>query len=125
MAELTKKEWEKVDNLVDSLHCSIADAIQIMNDDKAIDKGEKLFELSAELEAGAKKARQADRKTQTAKVARPKKANAEKAGLIELLTETIKRDTACNSMEITNAEREFVFTLNGTKYKITLACPRS
>jgi hypothetical protein len=26
---------------------------------------------------------------------------------------------------ITNPEREFLFTHNGTKYKVTLACPRS
>jgi hypothetical protein len=26
---------------------------------------------------------------------------------------------------ITNAEREFIFHHNGTKYKVTLACPRS
>jgi hypothetical protein len=26
--------------------------------------------------------------------------------------------------EITNEEREFLFTHNGTKYKVTLACPR-
>ena len=27
-------------------------------------------------------------------------------------------------LNIKNAEREFEFTLKGTKYKVTLACPR-
>jgi hypothetical protein len=31
----------------------------------------------------------------------------------------------CESYEVVNAEREFIFHYNGTKYKVTLACPRS
>jgi hypothetical protein len=30
-----------------------------------------------------------------------------------------------SEFDITNAEREFIFVHNGTKYKVTLACPRS
>lgn len=42
----------------------------ILKSDKAIDKGEKLFSLPKELEAGAKKARQAERKKSTEPVKR-------------------------------------------------------
>ena len=39
-----------------------AEIQQVLEDDKRIDKGEKLFELSAEQEKASKQARQADRK---------------------------------------------------------------
>ena len=103
---------------------------QVLEDDKRIDRGEKLFELSPELEKGAKKARQAERKPtvyslDNAKGKRSKKADDVKGGLIELLTETIKAQADCNSLEVLNPEREFVFDWNGKKYKIVLSAPRS
>ena len=30
-----------------------------------------------------------------------------------------------SDFNVTNEEREFLFTHNGVKYKVTLACPRS
>ena len=47
MRELTEKEWAKVDNLVDKLECSIDEAIDILDADKAIDRNQKVdFDLS-------------------------------------------------------------------------------
>ena len=49
MRELTEKEWAKVDNLVDKLECSIDEAIDILDADKAIDRNQKVdFDLSTE-----------------------------------------------------------------------------
>ncbi len=106
------------------LGCSREEAIQLIEDDKRIDKGEKLFELDPELEKGAKKARQADRKVSTTPVKREKKAKPEKAEICSAMMDGLK-SLGVDDFNITNAEREFLFIHNGTKYKVTLACPRS
>lgn len=106
------------------------EAREVLEADREIDKGAKLFELSAELEAGAKKARRADRKTPTAPVKRERKADNDKRFLINLLNNALansddERFTELPQIEITNAEREIVFQFNGRKFKITLSAPRS
>ena len=106
------------------LHISREEAIQLIEDDKAIDKGAKMFELDPELAKGAKKARQADRKPNSAPVKRERKARPEKAEICSAMMEGLE-SLGVTEFNITNAEREFVFTHNGTKYKVTLACPRS
>ena len=105
-----------------TLNISREEAIQLIEDDKEIDRGAKMFELDPELEKGAKKARQADRKTTTAK--REKKAKPEKAEICSAMMDGL-RELGVGEFTINNPEREFVFTHNGTKYKVTLACPRS
>lgn len=92
----------------------------ILDIDRRIDKGEKLFELDAEMEAGAKKARRADR-TDTPKP-RERKPNEDKATLLNVLFSAVL--PLCDTYEVTNSEREFLFTYNGTKYKVTLSAPR-
>ena len=104
--------------------CGIPEAewAELEATDKRIDQGEKLFELDPELEAGAKKARQADRKPAERKP-REKKQDADKETLLNALFSAIL--PMCESYEIANAEREFLFTYNGRKYKVVLSCPRS
>lgn len=104
--------------------CGIPEAewAELEATDKRIDRGEKLFDLDPELEAGAKKARQADRKP-TERKPREKKMDCEKRTLLTLLYEAIL--PFCQSYEVTNPEREFSFTHNGKKYKVVLSCPRS
>ena len=88
--------------------------------DLAIDRGENLFPLDPSLEIGAKKARRADR-TDTPKP-RERKANEDKLTLLNALFSAVL--PMCESYEVTNAEREFLFTYNGTKYKVVLSAPR-
>lgn len=107
-----------------SLGISREEAIQLIEDDKRIDRGEKLFELDPELEKGAKKARQAERKASTTPTKREKKAKPEKAEICTAMMDGLKA-LGVNEFAVTNPEREFVFVHNGTKYKVTLACPRS
>lgn len=95
----------------------IADVIAT---DKEIDRGAKLFELASELQAGAKKARQADR-TDTPKP-RERKPNEDKATLVNALFNAVL--PLCDTYEVTNSEREFLFTYNGIKYKVVLSAPR-
>ena len=113
---------QQIQKLMKALNISREEAIELMEEDKRIDKGEKLYELDPELEKGAKKARQADRKTITTK--REKKAKPEKVELCESMMEGL-RTLGVEEFSVTNAEREFIFHHNGTKYKVTLACPRS
>lgn len=96
--------------------------------DQEIDRGADLFPLDPELEKGAKKARRADR-TDTPKKAE-RKPNADRQFLIRLLTSAIHDSDNPGfgeelQLETTNAEREFLFTFNGTKYKVVLSAPRS
>lgn len=121
---------KKIANLINVLGCSREEAIDIIESDKRIDKGENLFPLSAEQEKASRQARQADRTPTAYKLdnkdgKRSKKADEVKAGLIELLTEVIKEQPACNSLEVLNAEREFVFSWMGKKFKVVLSMPRS
>ena len=105
-----------------------AEIQQVLEDDKRIDKGEKLFELSAEQEKASKQARQADRKPTAYKLdntagKRSKKANTDKQELIHYLEVAIR--CVADDIDIVNAEREFVFHYKGTKYKVVLSAPRS
>lgn len=98
--------------------------------DKEIDRGAKLFELAPELQAGAKKARQADR-TDTPKP-RERKPNDDRRFLIDALVWAMTTDieqagdnVLATDVEIVNPEREFLFTYNGIKYKVVLSAPRT
>ena len=115
---------EMIKTIMKNLDCDEETAKDVIECDKRIDKGEKLFELPKELEKGAKKARQAERKVSTAPVKREKKAKPEKAEICSAMMDGLK-SLGVDEFTVNNPEREFVFTHNGTKYKVTLACPRS
>ena len=112
----------KIIKLMKSLNISREDAIELMEEDKRIDKGEKLYELDPELEKGAKKARQAERKANATK--REKKPKPEKEAICLAMMSGLC-DLGVDGFEIINAEREFIFHRDGVKYKVTLACPRT
>ena len=115
--ELTAKDWERIDELVDTLEISIDEAKQMLLDDKAIDKGEKMFELADDLKAGAKKARQADRKTG---VTQNRKPDDDKIVLMNYLM------CAVDEYEPTQTKPgEFIFEYNDRKFKVVLSAPRS
>jgi hypothetical protein len=122
-----------VASLMAKLGISEEEARQVLEDDKRIDRGEKLFELSAEQEKASKQARQADRKPTVYKLdntngKRSKKADDDKRFLLNALIiglcDSIGMD-ANKEVEVTNTEREFVFTYNGRKFKVVLSAPRS
>lgn len=95
---------------------------QTLEDDKRIDKGERLFELTKEQKQNSKKARittAADAYGKKRKIER--KANSAKQEIISTIAVAIDADM----VDIVNAEREIVFTKNGIKYKIVLSVPRN
>ena len=110
------------------LKISRDEAIQLIEDDKRIDKGEKLFTLTPEQEKASKKARSAGRKPKTTvykfdTTKRKKPENKNKSDLISVITSALTEYGAEN-LELINPEREFTFTMDGTKYKIILSLPR-
>ena len=101
--------------------------LDVLNADREIDRGAKLFELDAELQAGAKKARRADRK-KVENVKRERKPDEDKRELIRYLEGKLEDahhyDMDLDNITITNPEREMEFTYNGIKYRLTLMRPR-
>ena len=97
----------------------IADVLKC---DKEIDRGAKLFELDLELQAGAKKARRADRTDTPKPAVRERKEDTDKQTLINALAGSL--ECLCDDIEIVNPEREFFFTFGGRKFKVVLSAPR-
>ena len=112
MTEKQRKAFEKLGIKADEI-------AEIEATDKEIDRGAKLFELPDDLKAGAKKARQADRKPSERKP-KEKKIDNDKLFLMDCICRAIPAETDCP-----NPERECLFMYNGRKYKIVLSCPRS
>ena len=98
----------------------IADVLEC---DKRIDQGEKLFELNAEQKQAEKKAKNSGTHTVYSFSKRERKADNDKREIIQTLD-----DALCNLVDdvtVVNPEREILFTYNDKKYKITLSAPRS
>ena len=115
---------EQIQKLMKTLNISEEEARQVIEDDRRIDKGEKLFELSAEQEQEAKKARNVGRAPTAYKFQkRERKPDQDKADLLNILFSAVL--PVCDTYEITNGEREFLFTYHGKKYKVVLSAPRS
>ena len=116
------------EELSKALKISIPEAKEVLEMDKRIDRGEKLFELPPELEAGAKKARRADRKQPVA-VRRQRKPDEAKRDLIQYLEDKLEDahhyDMDLDDITITNPERELEFIYNGVRYRLTLMRPRN
>lgn len=126
---MTASEREKlIAKHMGLLGISREEAEQLVADDEAIDKGAKLFELSAEQEKASKKARAIGTKTTTtAKTTtkRERKADNDKAMLIDEIKQALEGLESVEGIEVTNAEREMLFHCNGRKFKVVLSAPRS
>lgn len=101
-----------------------AEIKDVLETDKRIDRGEKLFELSEDQKAVEKKMRQAERKSPNYTFTkRERKPNNDKQYLIQIIQNALESNT--ESLEVSNAEREINFTYNNKKYKIILSMPRN
>ena len=103
-----------------------AEAKEVCEADDRIDKGEKLFELSAEGKEAEKKYKNCGVRTVKSpygqKVQKEKKVDTDKRFLVDILIDTIEQN--CGKVEVINAEREIEFKYNDRKFKITLSAPR-
>jgi hypothetical protein len=118
---------EQVAKIMNLLDCTEEQAKDIVEYDKAVDKmpmSQVNDDLTAEQKAVSKKYRQGDRKPIVFTKPKERKADDTKGGLITLLAETIKSQDPCNSIEITNAERQIDFEWGGRKLRLVLSAPR-
>ena len=115
----------RIDELSKILDITQAEVLEMLKDDERIDKGEKLFELDAELEKGAKKARQAPRNANSTPTKRERKADTDKGFLIGLIKDALNECGEIVNLTIVNQERELTFELNDRKFKVVLSAPRS
>lgn len=114
-----------------TLGISREEAIQLIEDDLAVDRMTSMKDVESDLteeqRKNAKKARQADRKPTVFKFDTTKRKRPENAGK-RFLIGTIKtalEGIEVENLEITNAEREMTFSVDETKYKIVLSAPRT
>ena len=116
---------KRVDELVETLGCSIKEAEEIIKADAEIDKGAKLFEQTAEQKASSKKYRQGERKPMVPNLPKKeRKADDDKRGLIELLRSAVAM-VADDAPTVTNIERQIDFEFNGRKFRVVLSAPRT
>jgi hypothetical protein len=123
---------DRILQLMTALKISREEALQVLEDDKRIDRGEKLFELTEEQKAVEKKMRQAPRTATAKPPKRERKTDNDKRFLIDSLVwaltnevENAGDNVLAQNVEIVNPEREFLFTYNGKKYKVVLSAPRT
>ena len=116
---------EQVQKIMELLGCDEQQAKQVIADDVKIDKGEKLFELSAEQQKVAKQYRQGDRKPTVYKFEQKvRKADTDKRHLIDLLNATLA-EIADSKPTVTNLERQIDFEFKGRKFRVVLSAPRT
>jgi hypothetical protein len=109
--------------LMQTLDITEQEALELIEDDEKIDKGEKLFELTDEQKANSKKARQTGTRTQTTPTKRERKADTDKREIIQNLDEVLT--DFCDDVTVTNPERQIDFEFNGRKFRVVLSAPRS
>lgn len=122
---------EQIQLFMKKLDLTREEAIQLIADDKALNKADcKLGLLTTEQEKVSKSMRKSSTKPKSDEVVnaygkkqtRVKKTNQEKAELINILTEALAAIGA--EISIDNPERLFDFNYNGTHYRITMSVPK-
>lgn len=119
----TKKDEEQITRIMEGLHCDRDHAIEVMEYDKCIDKGERMeYDLDPETEKLAKKFINATehKKPFVPKLdKRPRKENATKKSIIAEIVEFLT-EKGYDKVTTKNAEREIEFYVGETSYSITL-----
>lgn len=121
---------DQVKQLMETLDLTEQQALELIESDKEIDKGAKLFELSPEQEKASKKARATGTRTQTAPTKRERKEDPDKRFLIDLIHKALAASddpkfTQTPTIETTNPERQIDFVYNDRKFRVVLSAPRT
>lgn len=127
--KLTQKDMELVKHHMKVLDIPEAEAIQLVMDDKAVDKGEKLFELSAEQKKVTKKYAGTGTKKRTVykfDTAKKKKENPVKQKIIAEIERFLNENSeiCAKNVQITNVERQIFFQIGSNDYELTLVQKR-
>ena len=116
----------QIEQLMSALKINEAEARQLIADDLAIDRGEKLFELTKEQKQVEKKMRSTgtrivkDAYGKTHKTT--KKSDNEK---LQIMTALIEHLNQYENITVINPEREIEFIFKNRKFKLTLSAPRN
>lgn len=115
----------QIERIMNGLKCSREEAEQILADDKAIDRGERMaFDLDKEAEKEAKKyARTGTRAVSGEKVERKRKENPTKATIIAEIAKFLA-ENGYDSVEITNKERQIALKVGENAFELTLVQKR-
>lgn len=115
---------KRIEQLMESLDISYAEAVELIKDDEDIDHGKpKDFDLTPEQQKNASKYLKSGNYTRkTEKKPRERKENPTKSAIIALLSEKIAEfdDFDIKNVNITKKEREIDFSIGETNYTITL-----
>lgn len=114
----------QVERIMRSLGVTEAEAKLIAEEDKAIDRGERMdFDLSPEAEKAAKKmANVGTRKTASEPVERKRKENFTKANVISEVAKFL--ENLGENVQITNKERQISFSIGSEDFEFTLVQKR-
>ena len=126
---------DRIKYIMRTLDCSEQEALQLIEDDKAVDRMTKTSEIQSDLTQEQKKASKKARAVAKAPKAKAptaykwetkkqKKRDNEKHNVIELFINALEGDINVKNIEITNEDREFEFLYNDRKIKVTLIAPR-
>lgn len=111
---------KRIQSLMKTLSCSREEAIQVILDDEAIDKGEKLFELSTEQKKIAKEMTSTGTKKKTSTpIKRERKIDNEKVEIITKIADFLKKNDGFD-VEIIKSEREISLLIGENDYSIVL-----
>jgi glycine cleavage system regulatory protein len=121
----TDAEERKIYNLIRKLGLTYAEAEQVVLDDKAIEKGEKLFELTEEQKKVVKKMTNYDSKNLKKETKRMtnRTKNATKGAIIAEIAQFLA-EKGYEMVEITNKERQIAFKNGENDYELTLVQKR-
>lgn len=124
MATATKEE------IMQALGVSEEEALEIIEFDKAVDRGERTeYDLDPEKEKEAKKMANVKNHRTTGVYnlnKRERKANPTKASIIAELAQFLAENSenACENVNITNKERQIAFRIGENDYELTLVQKR-
>lgn len=104
--------------VMEGLHCSREEAIEILRDDEAVDRGENLFELTPEQKKASKEARSAGGNKRTKPAQRERKVDEAKGAILTACQTTLAGLNA--TVTKVQTETEIEFTLNGENYTLKL-----
>lgn len=112
---------DRVAELMAHLNCTKEEALEIIECDKAIDRGERVyFDLDPQAEKQAKKfVNTGTRHTNGQKTERKRKENNTKATIIAKIAQFLTKN-GYEMVEITNKERQITLKADENAYELTL-----
>ncbi len=114
---------DQISKLMALLDCTEEEAKQIILDDKAIDKGEKMdFDLTKEQEKIARSYAKTSTHKITEPIKRERKENPTKAGIIKEIANFLMKESenAVENVEIVNKEKLIQFKIGENVYELDL-----